>query len=83
MSAGHTQPVFFAVIRARARAQTVAPDTLRLFVRPKRLQYSTFVSIVDTLVGFAGAPESFYDQARGRGGGGGGEQSGVSVCTLP
>ena len=46
----------------------MAPDTLRLFVRPKRLQYSTFVSIVDTLVGFAGAPESFYDQARGGGG---------------
>jgi len=47
-----------------AQMQDQAPDMLRLFVRPRKLQYSTFVSIVDLLVRFAGNPEIFYDQIK-------------------
>ena len=48
---------------ASTRSQ-VAPEVLRLFVRPKRLQYSTFVEFMQLLVAFSTGPEEFYEQAR-------------------
>lgn len=41
----------------------VSPEVLRLFVRPKRLQYSTFVEFMQLLVAFSTGPEEFYEQA--------------------
>ncbi len=43
-----------------AEMQRTAPDLLTLFVRPKALQYSTFVQLMETLVQFAQDPEVFY-----------------------
>ena len=42
----------------------LAPEFLSLFVRPRKLQYSTFVDVVETLVGFAVSPEDFYEQVK-------------------
>ena len=50
--------IFYAEIKA------AAPDFLQLFVRPKALQYSTFVDQMDTLVGFADEAEAFYEQMK-------------------
>jgi hypothetical protein len=43
-----------------AEMQRTAPDLLTLFVRPKALQYLTFVKLMETLVQFAQDPEVFY-----------------------
>ena len=37
---------------------------LRLFVRPKRLQYSTFVEFMQLLVAFSTGPDEFYEQVQ-------------------
>ena len=42
----------------------VAPEVLRLFVRPKRLQYSTFVEFMQLLVAFSTGPDEFYEQVQ-------------------
>lgn len=44
--------------------QSTAPELLGLFVRPKALQYSTFIRLIETLVCFAQDPEEFYHQVR-------------------
>ena len=41
----------------------IAPEVLKLFVRPKRLQYSTFIEFMELLVRFSSGPEEFYEQA--------------------
>jgi hypothetical protein len=45
-----------------AEMQRTAPELLVLFVRPKALQYSTFVQLMHTLVQFVQDPEEFYNQ---------------------
>ena len=45
-----------------AEMQRCAPDLLCLFVRPKALQYSTFVQLMETIVQFVHDPEEFYNQ---------------------
>eukprot|EP00291_Cryptomonas_curvata_P022400 CAMPEP_0172170956 /NCGR_PEP_ID=MMETSP1050-20130122/11618_1 /TAXON_ID=233186 /ORGANISM="Cryptomonas curvata, Strain CCAP979/52" /LENGTH=924 /DNA_ID=CAMNT_0012842321 /DNA_START=324 /DNA_END=3094 /DNA_ORIENTATION=+ len=47
-----------------AEIKSIAPDFLQLFVRPKALQYSTFIDQMDMLVGFAAGPEAFYEQIK-------------------
>ena len=42
----------------------MAPEVLRLFVRPKRLQYSTFVEFMQLLVAFSTGPDEFYEQVQ-------------------
>jgi hypothetical protein len=54
----HTNEAFGNVFYAEM--QRTAPDLLTLFVRPKALQYSTFVQLMETLVQFAQDPEEFY-----------------------
>jgi hypothetical protein len=45
-----------------AEMQNTAPELLSLFVRPKSMQYSTFIQLMETLVCFAQDPEVFYLQ---------------------
>ena len=54
----HTDEAFGNIFYAEM--QRTAPDLLTLFVRPKALQYSTFVQLMETLVQFAQDPEEFY-----------------------
>jgi hypothetical protein len=56
----HTEEEFGDIFYAQINE--VVPDFLALFVRPKRLQYNTFVDIMQMLVDFASGPEAFYDQ---------------------
>ena len=62
IQASHTDEEFGTIFFSEIKA--VAPDFLRLFVRPKRLQYSTFIDQMDMFVGFSSAPEEFYDQIK-------------------
>ena len=50
--------VFFSEMQRRA------PDLVCLFIRPKSLQHSTFISLVETMIQFLAEPEIFYNQVR-------------------
>jgi hypothetical protein len=58
--ASHTDEEFGNIFYAQINE--VSPHVLSLFVRPKRLQYNTFVEFMQMLVDFASGPEAFYDQ---------------------
>ena len=62
IQAAHTDEEFGTIFFSEIKA--VAPDFLRLFVRPKRMQYSTFIDQMEMFIGFSSAPEEFYDQIK-------------------
>jgi len=62
IQSSHTDEEFGTIFFSEIKA--VAPDFLRLFVRPKKLQYSTFIDQMDMFVGFSTGPEAFYDQIK-------------------
>jgi hypothetical protein len=68
----HTDEAFGNIFYAEM--QRTAPDLLTLFVRPKALQYSTFVQLMETLVQFAQDPEEFYHMV-------GASAIGIFCCT--
>ena len=61
MQASHSSEVFGNEFYAEM--QRTAPELVALFVRPKTLQHSTFIRLMETLVEFVQDPETFYHQA--------------------